>query len=113
MFVRYSRTNIAQSSGYVSRRPKCPVSASGDRRPATSVAAETAPRVLPYRLADADFRAVRVERHVTRDLGDRVVGLLVGPDQVGLGPSVRGLDTVVAGVTLVRAVGLAVGSDQQ
>ena len=50
---------------------------------------------------------------MTGDLRDRVAGLLVDPDQVGLGRAVRGLDAVVAGLALVGAVGVAVGAPRQ
>src|SRR5262249_57258681 len=64
-------------------------------------------------LGDGDIGAVGVERHVPGDLRDGGVGLLVGPDEVRLGLPVRQLNAVVAGVSLVRAVGLALGPPQQ
>ncbi len=67
----------------------------------------------PHSLADGDLGLVRIERDVSRDRGDGLVRLFVGPDRVVHGVAGGGHHAVVAGVALVRAVRRGVGGPQQ
>src|SRR3954470_14802894 len=64
---------------------------------------------LPYFL---DLHLVRIEGEMARNLGHRGKGRLIGPDRVVQRLAVS-LDTVIAGIALVGAMGDAVGALQQ